>query len=179
MPCGAGGSQCAALALPAAAAALQLAPDTVGNCVAAISRVFMAAAKDGLGTRDFKSSLAPAELPAGTVTALAAAYKGANAELRERAREGASQLPSYHGFEWRLDVELSRRGAHQSSAPSYLLRVDTVQPAAGAAAGASPAPTSAYLQCDYANLKRLQTGLAAALAEADTTHTSRVERYVR
>jgi hypothetical protein len=170
------------------AEALQVDAATVRNCVAAISRVFVDSSKNHLGEKELIASIAAAELPAESVAALYAAYKHARAELRERAKQGSTQLPSYQGFDWRLDVEMSRRGAHHIAQPVYMLRFDCVTPSAATSAGGESAATSAvaadssksiYLQSDYANLTQLHSALQDALAESTTQHASRVERYIR
>lgn len=150
--------------------------DAVQHCVAAIARIFMDCSKDQLNSKDFKTSVGVAELPAEAVDVLAAHYKASSGQLRERAREGSTQLPSLVALDWRLDVELSRRGAHHTMAPSYLLRVDSK---AAAAAGSAAAPSSVYLQADYASMKHLQSALSSALQESTTTHADRVSRYIR
>ncbi len=177
----------------ARAEALAVELDTVRNCVAAISKIFLDCSKDNLAEKDFAASIASAELPEASVVALASTYKSARAELRERAKSGATQLPSYQGFDWRLDIEMSRRGAHHVAQPLYMLRLDSVQPQAAASSGSGAAEdsvhtesstaaagtSSMYLQSDYANLAQLQAALQDALAESSTQHASRVERYIR
>lgn len=157
--------------------------DTVRNCVAAISRVFLVCSKDNLTEKDLVASVSSAELPESSLIALGTTYKSARAEMRELAKAGATQLPSFQGFDWRLDIEMSRRGAHHIAQPVYMLRLDSVKAqvdsAAGAAASDAAASSSLYLQSDYANLAQLHSALADALEESTTQHASRVERYIR
>ena len=164
--------------------ALAVELDTVRNCVAAISRVFLVCSKDNLNDRDLVASIAAAELPETSLVALTSSYKSARAEMRELAKAGITQLPSFQGFDWRLDIEMSRRGAHHVAQPVYMLRVDSVSAhsvaADASAAAASPmGASSMYLQSDYANLAQLHDSLSAALEESTTQHASRVERYIR
>lgn len=56
------------------------------------------------------------------------------------------------------------------SDPKFQLRLDLQVP--------SKSETSIHLQCDYANLKRIQKELQLAVEELNGTHCQRLTRYI-
>ncbi len=134
--------------------------------------------------------------------------RGAAAALPLLAGSGASAtLPQLRGLEWRLDVDVARRHAHDLLAPSFLLRASVYGlgpeggprgAARGASAGGEPpapalplgaavdAPALAALgphavtfSADFATLKRAAMAVDEAAAELRTAHAKRVIRYIR
>lgn len=159
---------------------LGCAPEDVERAVAATARVFLEAARAHLVDADLVATLREAGLSAERSTSLAAAYAPSRDELQDMASRGASALPLFHGIEWRLEVEVAARGRDAGGSglrPSFLLRLDTVEPPASGH-GASRISTS-YAQADYAALRHLKEQLELAVAELDSGHARRVQRYVR
>jgi len=132
--------------------------------------------------------------------------RGAAAALPLLAGSGASAtLPQLRGLEWRLDVDVARRHAHDLLAPSFLLRVSVYglgpeggargAARAGGGAGDAPAlplgaavdaaalaalgPHAVTFSADFATLKRAAMAMDEAAAELRTAHAKRVTRYIR
>mmetsp|Transcript_6222 Transcript_6222/g.11796 ORF Transcript_6222/g.11796 Transcript_6222/m.11796 type:complete len:83 (-) Transcript_6222:88-336(-) len=80
-------------------------------------------------------------------------------------------LPQFRHLDWRLDMEVGTRTLHHQVNPQFIFRLDT-QTAAGV-------DQSRHLQCDYANLRHLQTALEAAVSEMKNTHCQRIARYIQ
>eukprot|EP00632_Arachnochrysis_sp_CCMP2950_P001897 CAMPEP_0185701172 /NCGR_PEP_ID=MMETSP1164-20130828/8741_1 /TAXON_ID=1104430 /ORGANISM="Chrysoreinhardia sp, Strain CCMP2950" /LENGTH=84 /DNA_ID=CAMNT_0028368173 /DNA_START=5 /DNA_END=259 /DNA_ORIENTATION=- len=81
-------------------------------------------------------------------------------------------LPAFSSLEWRLDVEVGRRALMHTAEPSFVLKLNTVAPGATEAA-------STVLAADAAHMRHIETQLAAAVEELNTTRTSRLMRYIR
>ena len=60
--------------------------------------------------------------------------------------------------------------------PKYSLRLDVSEDVSGT--GALTNVTSHHLECDYANLKRLQVKLQQAVDEAEGVNSQRIMRYI-
>mmetsp|Transcript_28131 Transcript_28131/g.47311 ORF Transcript_28131/g.47311 Transcript_28131/m.47311 type:complete len:242 (-) Transcript_28131:30-755(-) len=117
-----------------------------------------------------------------------------------RGSLGISAL-SYQNLVWRLDVELARRNSHVLSNPKYLLRLDLVNHSISPpnittsstgnnnndndnnnsnsiSSDSSGRYVSHHLQCDFGNLKLLETELQRAVDEVNHVHSQRICRYI-
>jgi COMM domain containing 2 len=82
---------------------------------------------------------------------------------------------SYHSLAWRLEVEVAKRSLHVTTQPSFQIRLDLVN-------NATTVNTKRFqshnLQCDFANLKMLQSELQRAVDEHTGVHSQRISRYI-
>ncbi len=110
------------------------------------------------------------------------------------ASGASATLPEYRSLEWRLEVEVSRRAAHGTLAPSFLLQLGVagLGPEAEAAAGGSASsassasssggsgglaasgPHAILFSADFQALKRASASLATAGLERSKAHVKRV-----
>jgi len=75
-------------------------------------------------------------------------------------------LPWYRDASWRLDIQVSSRRAANDICPSFLLRIDTSD------------DKSHDLQASAASLRYLHEELSDALAQLDSVHVKRVDKYL-
>jgi len=171
----------AAAADGAAAAAASFAPEDVERLVAGLSHVLAQAALHRTTRANLALCLLDLALPAAQLGALLGWYDAHVADVRAVAEQSvvahvATSREHYADLKWRLDVEIGRRTARKGLAnPTFLLELRT----RGGATGGAAAENKHLLQADYANLKMLQQELNRALAEAKSTHSVRVQRYLR
>jgi hypothetical protein len=115
------------------------------------------------------------------------------------ASGASATLPEYRSLEWRLEVEVSRRAAHCTMAPNFLLQLgvaglgpEAEEAASGAAGGgsgsgsgsggssgsgeglAASGPHAFLFSADYQALKRASASLATAGLERSKAHVKRV-----
>ena len=171
---GGGGSAASrASAWERAASALGVPAEVVAGAVYALTEALLCAARARSTEVELASALAEAGLGEAPRAAVAAFFTQAARPLRALASAGAEAgaAPQFRALDWRLHVTVASRFAHDAMAPGYLLRLDTVAPAAGAA--------SLHATADYAALARVGEALDAAAAELKTAHAKRVLRYIR
>jgi hypothetical protein len=169
----------------------------VEGAIASTAKVFLEASRLRQSESDFVASLRETGLSMEVCHALWSAYNDSRVELEDAGARTASALPLLQGLEWRLEVEVASRtrrgevalgGVSEDTAsrfvPNYLLRLDTLAPAASASsAGVDDASSrevsSLYATCDYGTLKGLKATLEAAIGELNSGHAKRVQRYLR
>lgn len=83
---------------------------------------------------------------------------------------------SYGNLSWRLDVILAQRSLLTTSEPTYQLKLDLVN--RHTSNDQQAAQETHHLQCNYANLKLLQTELQRAIDEHAGVHSQRISRYI-
>uniref|UniRef100_A0A8C8S9Z1 COMM domain containing 2 n=1 Tax=Pelusios castaneus TaxID=367368 RepID=A0A8C8S9Z1_9SAUR len=91
-------------------------------------------------------------------------------EIRSILSELAPQLPSYHGLEWRLDVQLASRSLRQQIKPAVTVKLHLDQ---------NGDQTTKILQTDPATLLHLIQQLEQALGEMKTNHCRRIVRNIK
>ena len=171
----------AAKNLAAADGGAAFAPEDVERLVAGLAHVLSQAALHRTTRANLALCLLDLALPAAQLGALLAWYDANAADVRAVAEQSvvahvATSREHYRDLKWRLDVEIGRRTARKGLAnPTFLLELKTH----GGATGGAAAENTHLLQADYANLKMLQQELKRALAEAKSTHSARVQRYLR
>lgn len=83
---------------------------------------------------------------------------------------------SYGNLSWRLDVILAQRSLLSTSEPTFQLKLDLVNH--NTTNEDQNTHESHHLQCNYANLKLLQTELQRAIDEHAGVHSQRISRYI-
>ena len=158
---------------------------------------------EGSSGAEAGAAAAAAAVSAGAPALTAVGVALAREELRGGAgallpASGASAtLPEYRGLEWRLQVEVSRRAAHGTLAPGFLLQLGVAglgPEAEGGAAGgggssagsggssagssqealAAAGPHALSFSADFQTLKRAAASLATAGLERSKSHVKRV-----
>ena len=163
---------------------------------------------EGSSGAEAGAAAAAAAVSAGAPALTAVGVALAREELRggagaRRPASGASAtLPEYRGLEWRLQVEVSRRAAHGTLAPGFLLQLGVAglgPEAEGGAAGgggssagsggsssssssagssqgalAAAGPHALSFSADFQTLKRAAASLATAGLERSKSHVKRV-----
>jgi hypothetical protein len=99
-------------------------------------------------------------------------YLNSLERFRARLHSDSGLQRQYKHLDWRLEVEVAGRRAHDVMAPSYTLRLDTV---GGAGAGG---PRSVHFSSDHAALVQALAALDEASEEIKTAHSKRVMRYI-
>ncbi len=163
-----------------------------------------------LSQQEFTGSLGDVTMPEECKRNISEFYSSNLRPLRDRlgasagpgAGAGAGvgappSLPEYRGLDWRLEVKVASRHAHDRMQPAYTLRLDTAAPglpgakggddgAAGggsgrstASASASGGPASVVFTADFETLQRALDAVDEAAAEMKTGHSKRVLRYIR
>jgi hypothetical protein len=158
-----------------AGSALGIDSAAVQKLLHAISYVFLEGGRLALTPEEFHESLkasgvAPASKQLETLTST---YTVEQEFLRSSClTPSGNAIPQYQNLEWRLDVELSRRGNLHVCEPSFLLQLET--------AGEQPTNHGRHMfECDYATLHHITTQLDAALAEGNNPRSRRIQRYIR
>ncbi len=82
---------------------------------------------------------------------------------------------SYSNLAWRLEVEVAKRSLLVTTEPTFQLRLDLIN---NATSDDTKRYQSHHLQCDYANLKLLQSELQRAIEEHAGVHSQRISRYI-
>lgn len=85
---------------------------------------------------------------------------------------------SYKDLAWRLDIELSKRALLVTTEPTYQLRLDLASNDRADVAEGEEKTVSYNLQCDYANLKNIQSELQKAIDAYSGVHSQRITRYI-
>lgn len=116
--------------------------------------------------------------------------------LRLKALKGPLSLDtmSYKDFQWRLDIELSKRSIQSVTEPTYQIRLDLINNTISTAGGIiatdddgdedkaaklkEGGSNTYHLQADYANLKLMQTELQRVIDEYSGVHSQRISRYI-
>ena len=101
--------------------------DEVGRCIMGMSKLFI----NGIRRRIFSRAAFTAFMEkvgaAEAAAAPMAAFYSKNREAVQRCVAQLSlQLPRYQNLDWRLDVEVSRRMAHNVFQPNFMFKLDTV-----------------------------------------------------
>ena len=170
---GGGNAAARSAAWERAASALSVPAESVAGAVYALTETLLCASRARSTEKELASALAEAGLGDASRAGIASFFTSAARPLRALASAGAETgaAPQFRSLNWRLHVTVASRFAHDTMAPGYLLRLDTVSPAAGAA--------SLHATADYAALARVGEALDAAAAELKTAHSKRVMRYIR
>lgn len=160
----------------------------VASAVSGLCKLILEGGKLKLSPEKFASFLADFELPEDLEEALVEIYNESYDDIAEAVKELAERdgLPSFSNLEWRLDMEVGSRFVGVDPKPSFLLRLETSGGGAGGGGGggeggssSGKAKSTCLLESDYANLRRLDEELDAALRHADSTHCKRIERYLK
>ena len=157
----------------------------VANTVSGLSKLMTEGAKLKLNPEKFAAFLADFDLPEDLEDALVGLYDEAFDDITEAVKElaDADGLPSFSKLEWRLDMEVGSRFLDGEPRPSFVLSLETNDGAQrGLSArgdGAKAAKASCLLEANYANLRRIDDELDAALRHAESAHCKRVERYLK
>ena len=157
------------------------APEDVERLVAGLAHVLSQAALHRTTRANLALCLLELQLPGEQLAALLGWYEKRAGDVRAVAQQSvvahvATSREHYRDLRWRLDIEIGRRTARAGLAnPSFLLELKT----RGGSKGGAAQENVHLLQADYANLKMLQQELKHALAEAKSTHSARVQRYLR
>jgi len=112
--------------------------------------------------------------------ALVLAFTDCFQENRRRLLELKTSLSvesnRFKSLEWRLDVEMGRRGYIPLARPEFRLKMTLESPSA--VEGDVTQDKVFLLAADSANMKKLHDGLADALEELGRAHCQRVIRYI-
>ncbi len=84
---------------------------------------------------------------------------------------------SYGNLSWRLDVILAQRSLLSTTEPTYQVKLDLINHHTQSNDQQKQQETH-HLQCNYANLKLLQTELQRAIDEHAGVHSQRISRYI-
>ncbi|EQC32044.1 hypothetical protein SDRG_10242 [Saprolegnia diclina VS20] len=147
--------------------AIDLEKATASLCV-----ILADAAKRGSSVQELVTSLTELRLSQDHLGVLAAYYEAQREAIKAATAWNPSlDVPAYHNLSWRLDMEVGTRLLHHKASPALSLSLETL--------GAHGAVASRTLATDYAILRALHVSLKEALKEAQSTHCSRVQRYLQ
>ena len=85
----------------------------------------------------------------------------------------------YRHLDWRVDVEVARRTVAQDASPKFMLRLDTTAAGSSSSAAGAAGGRSVHLAADYASMKHVLAQLEAAVAEEQSVHARRFQRYIQ
>mmetsp|Transcript_6279 Transcript_6279/g.21134 ORF Transcript_6279/g.21134 Transcript_6279/m.21134 type:complete len:204 (-) Transcript_6279:275-886(-) len=160
-----------AAGITAVAEACGVSPSDLRRICASVSALLWECAKAVADDGALAAALAKMALPEACAQAVSATYSDRKAKLLALKANFALTHRRYKDLTWRLEVELGTRSAARSMRPSFTVRLDTTSAGGG--------EESVHLQCDYANLERMQTELQRAVAELSTAHCQRLTRYIK
>eukprot|EP00771_Trimastix_marina_P000759 gnl/Trimastix_PCT/1789.p1 GENE.gnl/Trimastix_PCT/1789~~gnl/Trimastix_PCT/1789.p1 ORF type:complete len:212 (+),score=49.49 gnl/Trimastix_PCT/1789:57-692(+) len=151
----------------------------VTSGVEGLSFLFSESSKHLVPEPDFLESLAGIEFPEESRQFLAQVYMEHRHELRRALQELSSQHPQWVDLAWRLQLQSASRLHPLASEPepTFLLQLRTRNE--GTPQDDGPATRTRFLTCDPATLKHVASELEIALAELQSHHTRRVQRYIR
>lgn len=144
--------------------------EEVGRCIMGMSKLFINGMRRRIISRiafsGFMEKVGTAEV---AIEPMAAFYAKNRDAIQRCVGQLSIQLPSFQKLDWRLDVEVSRRMAHNVFQPNFMFKLDTID----------NEPKSQYMQVDMKTVKFLRSQLKAALQESSSVHQKRVAKYVR
>ena len=146
----------------------------ITDCVLAISKIFVNLVKKKRGTLNSATVyLNSLDLPANSIGVVSKFYIENRLPIRKSVTSSGIQLHAYKNVDWRLQMELSRRMAHSTMRPTFLLKLDTT------GVGESASEVSHILEADLSTITMMKEQLRAAVKENESVHIQRLYRYVR
>ncbi|OQR84465.1 hypothetical protein THRCLA_10824, partial [Thraustotheca clavata] len=140
--------------------------------VASLSVVLSDASKKGWSSQELTLSMTELNLTSAQVQVLAMFYeRNRDAIKAATAWNPSIGLPAYHDLSWRLDIEIGTRLLHNQARPELTLDLETVS--------FDGVVQSNVVAADYSMLKTLHATLKDALNEAQSSHCSRIQRYLQ
>mmetsp|Transcript_36121 Transcript_36121/g.52955 ORF Transcript_36121/g.52955 Transcript_36121/m.52955 type:complete len:205 (+) Transcript_36121:119-733(+) len=144
--------------------------EEVGRCIMGISKLLINGIRRKLVSRmSFGAFMDKVGVPETAAAALAAFFVKNREAIFLCVSQLSMQLPRFQNLDWRLDIEVSRRMAHNVFQPNFMFKLDTID----------SQQKSQYMQVDMKTVKFLREQLKAALQESDSVHQKRVTKYVR
>lgn len=110
------------------------------------------------------------------VSAFAACFQENRRRLLELKNSLSIESNRFKSLDWRLDLEVGRRGFAALAQPDFQMKLTLESPSA--VVGDVHENRLFHMSADLANFRRLHDGLASALDELDRTHCQRVIRYI-
>lgn len=183
--------------------------EEVGRCIMGISKLLMNGIRRKLTTRiSFSAFVEKVGVPENASEPMAAFFSQNRDAIQLCVAELGLQLPRYQNLDWRLDVEVSRRMAHNVFEPNFMFKLDTQDSELQSQfmqvrfenTKSYPCKTlcdelmncvisnidirnaKKYIymcQVDMKTVKFLRSQLKAALQESDSVHQKRINKYVR
>ncbi|TMW69232.1 hypothetical protein Poli38472_001388 [Pythium oligandrum] len=153
-------------------------PEQTESLVLAIAKILMDASKTEASESQLEASLKSMSLvqeQTGVLTKLYADHR----EMihRNSCRDTQSTVPQYQSFNWRVDLEIANRMSRNRPEPVVTLGLHTLTPSGEDQFGV-PRHETTCMRVDFHTLKKLQQQMELALHEADSVHSSRMQRYL-
>ena len=124
-----------------------------------------------------RSVLSSVELGDGALlVAFAECFEENRRRLLELKTSLSMETNRFKGLEWRLDVEMGRRGYIPVVKPEFRMKMTLESPSVEE--GDVRRDQVYHLSVDSANMQKLHDGLADALSELGRPHCQRVIRYI-
>jgi hypothetical protein len=101
--------------------------EEVGRCIMGISKLLINAVRRRLVSKvSFAAFAQRIGVPEPAVEPMAAFFVQNREAVVQCVGELSMQLPRYQNLDWRLDVEVSRRMAHDVYEPNFMFKLDTI-----------------------------------------------------
>lgn len=156
-----------------AAAKLNVAFETVQNCVYGIVNLLLLSCKHELSEADFRDSILTLGFGPDQQTILCKFYKSKQKDVTEVLRKLAVDRLSYHDLDWRFQVSVASRGLLHQTTPSVTLNLSLKRMEINEEKGTDI--RKVLMQTDPMNLQYVAEELERALLESKSRHSRRLQ----